>query len=87
MPVTVGKIEELARHFHGEGGASLSPPYGIYLPGREPPSHTIFMRALCTASQQNEPVASRALLAKLDGSGVFERVANLGRARSFLRPL
>ena len=35
MQVTVGKIEELARHFRGEGGASLPPPYGIYL-GREP---------------------------------------------------
>jgi hypothetical protein len=25
MPVTMGKIEELARHFRGEGGVSLPP--------------------------------------------------------------
>ena len=30
MPATLGKIGELARHFHGEGGALLPPPYGIY---------------------------------------------------------
>ena len=25
---------------------------GFFLPGREPPSHTIFIRALCTALQR-----------------------------------
>jgi len=40
MQVTVGKIEELARHFRGEGGASLPPPHGIYL-GREPLSQSL----------------------------------------------
>ena len=32
------------------------------------------------ALDQDRSAASRALLAKLDGSGVFDRVANLGRA-------
>jgi hypothetical protein len=53
MPVTVGKIGELYRHFHGECGALLPPPYEICRPGGEPPSQ------LCTASQQNESVDVR----------------------------
>jgi hypothetical protein len=59
MPVTVGKIGELAWHFHGEGAGLLPSPYGIYLPGRQPPSHTIFIRALCTTAAASAPTARK----------------------------
>jgi hypothetical protein len=41
MPVTVGKIEELARHFHGERVALLRLPYRI---AREPPSQSLIRK-------------------------------------------
>ena len=54
MSVTVDKIKELARHFRGEGGAlppALLADNYLLIP--------IFIRALCTASQQNESVDVR----------------------------
>src|SRR5215469_3068442 len=61
MSVTVGKIKELARHFHGEAGASFPPPSAIYLPGQEPPFQGLIRSScgLSTASQQNERVDVR----------------------------
>jgi hypothetical protein len=50
----VGEIEELARHFRGEGGASLQPRHGIYLPGQ---GYGLHASAMCRI-QQTEPLMS-----------------------------
>jgi hypothetical protein len=73
MPVTVGKIEDLARHFRGEGGALLPPPHGIFFPWpRTTFAYDLHTRAVYRIAAVS-PLAAREVISCRNSAASFGR--------------